>query len=356
MKKTTLILMSLAAVAVANAQDIGVTVDGRPVHFEGQRPIMVNNSVLVPLRGVFEDMGAQVLWNQERQQVTAIQGDKRIRLNIGEHMADVDGRSVRMNTAPVVRNGSTLVPLRFLSEALGAQVRWNPNNEMVMIRTDVTGRAQPIRGDRNNNGVPDREESVPARREAIATLNKATVIPVRLDTELSSNESRAGDRFTATVDSANNGYYDNLPSGTKIEGRVVTATRRSGNDPGILELAFDRIILPNGHTEDLDGTLVSLTGKGISKDNEGRLVANGAAAAKDNRGVFAGYGAGAGVIVGLLGGDNVKGLLSKGLLGGLLGAGAGELQRAQNRNPKNVVLTRGTSFGVRLDSDLTLYR
>jgi len=354
MKKTTLILMSFAAVAVANAQDIGVTVDGRPVRFTGQQPIMVNNSVLVPLRGVFEDMGAQVLWNQERQQVTAIKDDKRIRLNIGEHMADIDGRSVRMNTPPVVRNGSTLVPLRFLSEALGAQVRWNPNNDMVMIRTDVPGRAQPIRGDRNNNGVPDREEAVPARRDAIATLYKDTVIPVRLDTELSSNESRAGDRFTATIDSANNGYYDNLPAGTKIEGRVVTATRRNGNEPGILELAFDRMILPNGKTEDLDGTLVSLTGKGIAKDSEGRITASGSA--KDNRGVFAGYGAGAGVIVGLLGGDNVKGLLTKGVLGGLLGVGAGELQRAQNRNPKNVILTKGTSFGVRLDNDLTLYR
>jgi hypothetical protein len=357
MKKTTLILVSLATVAVASAQDIGVTVDGRPVRFEGQQPIMVNNSVLVPLRGVFEDMGARVLWNQERQQVTAIKDEKRIRLNIGEHMADVDGHSVRMNTAPIVRNGSTLVPLRFLSEALGAQVRWNPNNEMVMIRTDAAGRAQPIRRDRdrNNDGIPDRSENLGGRREAFATLNKSTVIPVRLDTELSSNESRAGDRFTATVDSTNNGYYDNLPAGTKIEGRVVTATRRNGNDPGILELAFDRIILPNGHSEDLDGTLVSLSAKGISKDSEGRIVANGAAA-RDNRGVFAGYGAGAGVIVGLLSGDNVKGLLSKGVLGGLLGVGAGEWQRQQNRNPKNVVLTRGTTFGVRLDNDLTLYR
>ena len=355
MKKTTLILMSLAAVVVANAQDIGVTVDGRPVRFEGQQPIMVNNSVLVPLRGVFEDMGAQVLWNQERQQVTAIKDDKRIRLMIGEHMANVDGRSVRMNTAPIVRNGSTLVPLRFLSEALGAQVRWNPNNEMVMIRTGIEGRAQPIRGDRNNDGIRDRDENLP-RREAFATLTRSTVIPVRLDTELSSNESRAGDRFTATVDSTNNGYYNNLPAGTKIEGRVVTASRRNGNDPGILELAFDRIILPNGRSEDMDGTLVSLNAKGIAKDSEGRIVANGAAANKDNRGVFAGYGAGAGVIVGLLGGDNVKGLLSKGILGGLLGVGAGELQRQQNRNPKNVVLNRGTTFGVRLDSDLTLYR
>lgn len=354
MKKTTLILMSFATVAMANAQDIGVTLDGRPVRFSGQQPIMVNNSVLVPLRGVFEDMGAQVLWNQERQQVTAIKDDKRIRLNIGERMADIDGRAVRLNQAPIVRNGSTLVPLRFLSEALGAQVRWNPNNDMVAIRTDVEGRAQPIRGDRNNNGVRDRDETTPARRDAIATLYKSTVIPVRLDTDLSSNESRAGDRFTATVDSTNNGYYDNLPAGTKIEGRVVTATRRNGNEPGILELAFDRVIMPNGRSEDLDGTLVSLTGKGIAKDAEGRITASGEA--RDNRGVFAGYGAGAGVVVGLLSGDSVKGLLTKGVLGGLLGLGAGELQRAQNRNPKNVVLSKGTTFGVRLDNDLTLYR
>lgn len=359
--KNNLILASFAVVAAASAQDIGVTVDGRPVRFTGTQPAMVNNSVLVPLRGVFEQIGAQVLWDQRLQQVTAIKDNKTIRLVIGQRFADVDGKSVQLTTPAENRNGSTLVPLRFVSEALGAQVRWNPNNQMVMVRTeggmarnnDEPGRAQPIRPgrDRNNNGIPDRDETT--KRDAIATIYKSTVIPVKLDTELSSNESRQGDKFTASLD-ATTGVYANLPAGTKVEGRVVTAKKQSEGQPGMLELSFDRLIMPNGESQDISGTLISLNDKGLKKEDDGRLVATGKS--KDNRGVYAGYGAGAGLLLGVLSGDNTKGNVTKTLLGGLLGLGAGELERNQRGKPSNVSLKEGTKFGVRLDEDLTIYR
>lgn len=347
MKKTTLTLITLAAVAAANAQRIGVAVDGQPVRFEGTRPVMMNNSVLVPLRGVFEQIGATVKWNQARQEVTAMRGDQRVRLVIGERFADVNGRSVQLATPAINRDGSTLVPLRFLSEAMGAQVQWNPNRQMVFVNTGE-GRAQPIRDDR----AGDRDR--PERRDALATLYKATVLPVRLDTDLSSNESRRGDRFTASLDSTN-GVYGQLPGGTKIEGRVVTAKRQEGNDPGLLELAFDRLVFPDGRTQDLSGTLVSLNDKDMKTDADGRIVATGKA--KDNRGLYAGYGAGAGLLVGILSPNNTtKGNLTKALLGGLLGLGAGEYEKNRNQQPSNVHLKQGEKFGVRLDEDVTIYR
>ncbi len=363
MKKTTLMLALIASIGAANAQDIGVTVDGRPVRFNGAEPTMKNNSVLVPMRAIFEELGADLKWNQARQEVTANKDGKVIRLVIGQRFADVDGKSVELTTPAVNENGSTMVPLRFVSEALGAQVRWNPNRMMVMVRTegyqtgnngkDDSGRAQPIR-DRNNNGVDDRTEKPVKSRDAIATLFKSTVIPVKLDQELSSNESRVGDKFTASLDSTT-GVYGNLPGGTKIEGRVVTAKRQDGTEPGMLELSFDRIVLPNGQSEEMSGTLIDLKDKGIKPDADGRLVATGKS--KDNRGVYAGYGAGAGLIVGLLGGNTTtKGNVTKALLGGLLGLGAGELERSQSRKPSNVSLKPGAQFGVRLDEDLTLYR
>lgn len=347
MKKTTLIMASIAAVVAANAQDIGVRVDGRPVRFEGTKPSMANNSVLVPLRGVFEEMGATVRWNQELKQVTATKGEKTIRLVIGERFADVDGKAVQLNTPAQNVNGSTLVPLRFVSEALGAQVRWNPQSMVVMVNTDGTGRAQPIR-DRDR----DDESAAPVRRDAIATLYKATVIPVKLTTQLSSNESRQGDRFTATVD-ASNGVYGDLPSGTKIEGRVVTATKKKGKNPGMLELAFDKLTMPDGSTQDLSGTLVSLDDKDLKKDADGRIVATGKA--RDNKGAYAGYGAGAGAIIGVLSKDNTKGTVTKTILGGLLGLGAGALEKSK-KDPSDVKLDEGTKFGVRLDEDVVIYR
>lgn len=341
--KHTMILTTLAATVVASAQPIGVTVDGKPVLFTGTQPAMVNNSVLVPLRGVFEQMGAQVLWDQGKQQVTAIRGNKTIRLGIGDRLADVGGRAVTLSTPAQVKNGSTLVPLRFLSEALGAQVRWNPNNMMVAVNTGE-GRAQPIRD----------EPAQPARRDAIATLYKATVIPVKLDTELTSNESRRGDRFTASLDSSN-GVYGQLPGGTKVEGRVITAKKKDGNNPGMLELAFDRLVFPDGRTQDMTGTLISLNDKDVKTDADGRIVATGKAA--DNTGRYAAYGAGAGLLIGVLSPNNTtKGNLTKSILGGLLGAGAGQFEKSRNNGASNVRLKQGEKVGVRLDEDVTIYR
>ena len=344
--KTTLILTALATVALGQAQLIGVNVDGQPVRFQGTRPVMQNNSVLVPLRGVFEEMGATVLWNQARQEVTATKGDKKIQLVIGERFASVDGRAVQLAVPAQNRNGSTLVPLRFVSEALGAQVNWNPTDMVVSVDTDgKSGRAQTIR---------DRDDDRPVRRDAVATLYKATVIPVKLDTDLSSNESRQGDKFTVSLDSTT-GVYGQLPGGAKIEGRVVSAKKQSGGDPGLLELSFDRLIMPDGSTQDLSGTLVSLSDKDLKTDEDGRIVATGKA--KDNRGLYAGYGAGAGLLFGVLSsGNTTKGNATKALLGGLLGLGAGEFERNQRRKPSNVELKQGQRFGVRLDEDLSIYR
>ena len=136
---------------------------------------------------------------------------------------------------------------------------------------------------------------------------------------------------------------------------MVTAKKQDGNDPGLLELAFDRLVFPDGRTQDLSGTLVSLNDKDMKTDADGRIVATGKA--KDNRGLYAGYGAGAGLLIGALSPNNTtKGNLTKALLGGLLGLGAGEYEKSKNQQPSNVRLKQGEKFGVRLDEDVTVYR
>ena len=131
------ILAALAAVlsaAMASAQTgITVTINGDAVQFPGTGPQMVNGRVLVPLRGVFEKLGASVRWLPERQEVIATRGQNTVDLIIGNTNASVNGQGVKLDVPAEIVGGSTLVPIRFVSEAIGADVKWNDAEKIVII-------------------------------------------------------------------------------------------------------------------------------------------------------------------------------------------------------------------------------
>jgi len=145
MKLAALAAGLAATAAFAGAQGgISVIVDGNPVVFHGVGPQQVNGRVLVPLRGVLEKMGAYVDWQSAGQLITAQRGDTTINLRIGERSAQVNNRTVNLDVPAEIYRGSTMVPLRFMSEALGADVRWEPSQYAVLISTGSGVRDQPI--------------------------------------------------------------------------------------------------------------------------------------------------------------------------------------------------------------------
>jgi hypothetical protein len=329
-------IAAFAACAVAaSAQNIHVEVNGRPVRFANAEPRYINGRVLVPLRGVFEDMGANVQWHPETRSVTAQKANTDVSLRIGEKWASIDGRTVAMDVPAMILNGSTMVPIRFISESLGAQVSWNDPSRTVMISTDTTG--API-------------EFANARK---FVLDTGTVIPVNLQTRVSSKDSRKGDLVRATVENFNAGAVTweqgdfDFPAGTVIEGRVSAVTAKSGNNPGMVELDFGRLVMPDNRTMNIDGSLIALDSNSVSRNENGVLIAK--QTNKDNRMVYAGYGAGAGLIVGLL----TKRPLENLAIGGILGYIVGSLEQTQKR-PNDVTLEPGTRFGVRLDNPATI--
>ena len=185
------------------------------------------------------------------------------------------------------------------------------------------------------------------------SLSSGTVLAVHLQDSLASNESQKGDHFTATIDdSSSNGNWntDALPVGTKVDGYVRSVIPQKDKNPGILDLAFDRVILPDGRSYSIQGSLISLDNKSVTKDKHGRLVA--AKGHTTNRLTYAGYGAGAGALVGLI--TSRKHLFED----TLLGAGAGYLFGAleKGKSPSNVNLKAGTQMGVRLDNRLSYSR
>ena len=109
-----------------------VTVNGEYLTFD-QEPVLQNARLLVPLRAIFEALGADVSWDNNTKKVTATKGDRVVTLTIGETIGYVNNTAVTLEAPAILKNGNTMVPLRFVSEALAAEVTWDPNTKTASI-------------------------------------------------------------------------------------------------------------------------------------------------------------------------------------------------------------------------------
>ena len=96
-------------------------------------PILFNNSTLVPARAVFEKLGAKVSWDGSRARVFVTMDNTDIVLTINDTDAVVNGNTYRMPVPPKIINNRTMIPVRFVSEALGLDVEWKAAERIVKI-------------------------------------------------------------------------------------------------------------------------------------------------------------------------------------------------------------------------------
>ena len=121
--------------ALAQSRQISVRVNGTLVSFPGVQPDTIEGRVMVPLRGVLERLGASVEWNADDRSLVATRGDRDVYLPVGSRLAQVEGRPVRLEAPAILVEGSILVPLRFIAESLGAAVKWDYRTQTVHVST-----------------------------------------------------------------------------------------------------------------------------------------------------------------------------------------------------------------------------
>lgn len=113
---------------------IGIYLDGVPIYFDTAPYIDRTDRTMVPVRAVAEALGAQVEWDAARRRITITKGPGTvIQMTIGNRTAQLNGQPRLMGTAPVITNSRTMVPVRWLSEFLGAQVEWDGVHRAVWV-------------------------------------------------------------------------------------------------------------------------------------------------------------------------------------------------------------------------------
>ncbi len=101
------------------------------------------DAVLVPVKGVFDRLGAQIAWVPNSRQVLITAPDLRLELTVGSTEARLNGNPVTLQTAPELSGGSTMVPLRLVAQALGAEIAWDPQRRRVYVQTGPSGPVTP---------------------------------------------------------------------------------------------------------------------------------------------------------------------------------------------------------------------
>ncbi|CAH2213476.1 copper amine oxidase N-terminal domain-containing protein [Tepidibacter aestuarii] len=140
MKKILLVSICflLLFTGVVYANDINkITLNGKPMNFSTD-PIIENGTTLVPMRTIFEALGATVEWKSEDKSVYAVKDDINVWLQQDNPIAKINDQEFTLAVAPKVVNGTTLVPIRFITETFGGKVYWNGDSKKIIIITITT--------------------------------------------------------------------------------------------------------------------------------------------------------------------------------------------------------------------------
>ena len=137
-KKFSFIIMLVFVTLFMNistfAYDVKININGKEI-YTSQSPVIENGRTLVPLRVIGENLDCSVDWDSNTKTVTLNNGSNTISLIIGNEQINVNGKIIFIDSSPKIINGTTMVPVRAISELFGAKVDWDSAAKTVLIST-----------------------------------------------------------------------------------------------------------------------------------------------------------------------------------------------------------------------------
>lgn len=212
LQKTTALALLLSTIALpAAATDISITVNGNPLSAD-VLPTVLNNRVLLPLRACAEALNSTVNYNSADGKIDIFSADNKIELQLNSRTALINGTQSELDVEPQVLENRTLVPLRFLGEALNAQVNWDGAASSVTItaKADAANKADNTKTDTASNT----DDVYLPSMDIIANQALQQINSVRLQKDLNALISTAELKEMATAHSENMSSLDTLANKT----------------------------------------------------------------------------------------------------------------------------------------------
>lgn len=148
-------------VVQAAERNVSIILNGNHLVFSNAQPQLVNGSVLVPARGVFENMGFQAQWDNTTKTSTLKKEGMTIVSQLGASYFTVNGNQKSLDVPVQIIDGTLMLPLRAISEATGAQVDWDANTFTASINTNAQASTQqPSTPAQPSPGRPEVEDII----------------------------------------------------------------------------------------------------------------------------------------------------------------------------------------------------
>lgn len=177
-----------------------VSVDSRTLVFDVP-PVTQDGRTLVPLRTIFEALGASVEWDANTRTVVATKGPTAIKLTIGSKTAYVSGQPILLDVPGTVVGGRTLVPLRFVGEGLGADVVYHANTNTVSIQSGSVQPDSTVRPKIKRVGEDTAKANLLARIDGLLEL---------VDKQADTRRKLINRDYQNALQSLNNSYHEAL--------------------------------------------------------------------------------------------------------------------------------------------------
>ena len=248
-------LVGIASISALASDEITVLIDGQPVQFADQEAVIVDGRTLVPVRGVFEQLGFVVNWNPQTQQATLSGDDAVIIITIGSNVFTTNGTSYTLDVSAQTIGGRTMLPLRLVLESVAMSLDWISETFTVVITSGGAGEQTPITLPAPAPTVPPNEggtpPSVPLPSPAPGEPTEPIAPPDANHPLIGRWQDDGGFWVDIFADGRTENYFGEYGTWS-VEGNTLTIiTEAFGEETHTFVIQGDRLVIDENETDPL---------------------------------------------------------------------------------------------------------